>query len=89
MKKIVITLAALATLSTAAFADGIGGSAGTPMLTFGDTAPVNRNLIKNKRVHQNYVQSYGTSDQSSENSIGYLSKDPGVHDSLGQNLGAQ
>ena len=83
MKKIVITLAALATISTAAFADGFNGSTlskGSSVDNSTLTDSTDLNIVKKTKLYKSDVQSTGNTQ---EDGIGYLSKDPGVHDSLG------
>lgn len=86
MKKLFIIGAAMAALSTFAFADD-GGFNGSTLskgsAVDNDTAKDSNDLYitkKNNAAPQAYVQSLG---DTQDDGIGYLSKDPGVHDNLG------
>ena len=75
MKKFIITLAAVAALSTAAFADnGFTASTSSHGSSFGNASSEdlpNLPLIKTGKLHRLYVQNIGSGDQGT---LGYFSK---------------
>ena len=75
MKKFIIALAALAAISTSAFADGgFSGSDHPDGLNRGfafDNDVTSLPLIKKSKLHTTYVQSGGFADQGD---VGYLTK---------------
>ena len=85
MKKLIIFGAAIAAFSTFAFADNGGFnsstlSKGSSVNNETTTDSYDFNIIKKNNPRQTFVQSTG---DTQDDGIGYLSKDPGVHDSLG------
>lgn len=85
MKKLILIGAAIAAFSTLAFADegGFNSSTLSRGSAFDNESATDSNdlsLLKKNAVPQAQVQIPG---DTQDDGIGYLSKDPGIHDSLG------